>query len=416
MSVPASTLQCCGEDLLATPSFIIQAPTPAALFGGSLLGNIGEEQLRSTANFTLSITLSGDEWSAAMDTDDALRAELLNSLVATASSEYGWNTVVRGHLGLETLVLDRASHSVTITLPAFPLYDTNAPETITCTVPASTVTSGNRVFASPSFRIRTVSGGATLTGRLLQRTTEQDIRGAVTGSLTFELTIFDDFFTAMVGHRHIDPAATVTLLEGVRSAQSEPAGWNAVVLPALTKVNVERRTPTQLTVTLPRVPTYDISVPETVTVFLPPAAVSSGQRIVASPFFVIEADVGRAALRVLPDPRTAAVLPTTSATAATSTALSEASMRDLYPPSIGLVLSVDSWLQTLGMPTGAAATEALLAGIVSAQHEPYGWNAVVRPALLYTDVYRHNASTVTLTLPQLAAYEVRVRVTIPTYP
>jgi hypothetical protein len=68
MSVPASTLQCCGEDLLATPSFIIQAPTPAALFGGSLLGNIGEEQLRSTANFTLSITLSGDEWSAAMDT------------------------------------------------------------------------------------------------------------------------------------------------------------------------------------------------------------------------------------------------------------------------------------------------------------------------------------------------------------
>ena len=88
-------------------------------------------------------------------------------------------------------------------------------------------------------------------------------------------------------------------------------------------------------------------------------------------------------------------------------------MRDLYPPSIGLVLSVDSWMQTLGMPTGAAATEALLAGIVSAQHEPYGWNAVVRPALLYTDVYRHNASTVTLTLPQLAAYEVGVRVTSP---
>ena len=201
------------------------------------------------------------------------------------------------------------------------------------TLPSSTVKSGNRVFASPSFRIRTVSGGATLTGRLLQRTAEQDIRGAVTGSLTFELTIFDDFFTAMVGHRHIDPAATVTLLEGVRSAQSEPAGWNAVVLPALTKVNVERRTPTQLTVTLPRVPTYDISVPETVTVFLPPAAVSSGQRIVASPFFVIEADVGRAALRVLPDPRTAAVLPTTSATAATSP-LSRASLPGPSPPPV----------------------------------------------------------------------------------
>ena len=31
MSVPASTLKCCGGALLATPSFIIQAPTPAAL-------------------------------------------------------------------------------------------------------------------------------------------------------------------------------------------------------------------------------------------------------------------------------------------------------------------------------------------------------------------------------------------------
>ena len=272
MSVPASTLKCCGEALLATPSFIIQAPTPAALFGGSLLGNIGEEQLRSTANFTLSITLSGDEWSAAMDTDDALRAELLNSLVATASSEYGWNSVVRGYLGLETLFLDRADNAVTITLPAFPLYDTNAPETITCTVPSSAVVSGNRVFASPSFRIRTVSGGATLTGRLLQRTTEQDIRGAIAGSLTFELTVGNDTFTAMVGHRHIDPAATVTLLEGVRSAQSEAAGWNAVVQPALVQINVERLTPTRLTVTLPRVPTYDISVPETVR---PPAQTHS---------------------------------------------------------------------------------------------------------------------------------------------
>ena len=172
--------------------------------------------------------------------------------------------MVRGYLGLETLLLDRAENAVTITLPAFPLYDTNTPETITCTLPSSAVVSGNRVFASPSFRIRTVSGGATLTGRLLQRTTEQDIRGAVAGSLTFELTVGNDTFTAMVGHRHIDPAATVTLLEGVRSAQSEAAGWNAVVQPALVKVNVERLTPTRLTVTLPRVPTYDITVPETV--------------------------------------------------------------------------------------------------------------------------------------------------------
>ena len=39
-------------------------------------------------------------------------------------------------------------------------------------------------------------------------------------------------------------------MEGVRSAQAEPAGWNAIVQPALAAMNVERRTPTTVTVTL----------------------------------------------------------------------------------------------------------------------------------------------------------------------
>ena len=88
----------------------------------------------------------------------------------------------------------------------------------------------------------------------------------------------NDTYSAMVGHRHIDPTATVALLEGVRSAQDEAAGWNAVVQPALVKLNVQRLTPTRLTVALPRVPTYDISVPETVRL---PAAAYCG--IVPSP-------------------------------------------------------------------------------------------------------------------------------------
>ena len=58
--LPAAALQCCGEPIVASPSFIIQAPTPSALFGGTLLKNVDEAELRSTANYTLSVTLTGD--------------------------------------------------------------------------------------------------------------------------------------------------------------------------------------------------------------------------------------------------------------------------------------------------------------------------------------------------------------------
>ena len=61
------------------------------------------------------------------------------------------------------------------------------------------------------------------------------------------------------------------LLSGVRSAQSEPAGWNAIVVPALQELNVAR-TGTLVLVTIPRVPTYDITAPETISLTLPPAS------------------------------------------------------------------------------------------------------------------------------------------------
>ena len=102
--------------------------------------------------------------------------------------------------------------------------------------------------------------------------------------------VSNDTFSPFVGHRHADesdPTATELFLEGLRSAQEETNGWNAVLVPALKKLNVARSSTTDVTITLPRVPTYDITVPETISLALPPAAVSSGQRILASPSFVV---------------------------------------------------------------------------------------------------------------------------------
>ena len=169
--LPAAALQCCGEPIVASPSFIIQAPTPSALFGGTLLKNVDEAELRSTANYTLSVTLTGDAFVDKIgmacepcdDPDDtecedpcALTAAMLASLVATSSADGGWNNIVRGALSTE-MVTRTADDEVLLTLPAFPEYEVQSPETITLTLPGAAVKSKNRVSASPAFRIRAIS-------------------------------------------------------------------------------------------------------------------------------------------------------------------------------------------------------------------------------------------------------------------
>ena len=169
--LPAAALQCCGEPIVASPSFIIQAPTPSALFGGTLLKNVDEAELRSTANYTLSVTLTGDAFVDKIgmacepcdDPDDtecedpcALTAAMLASLVATSSADGGWNNIVRGALSTE-MVTRTADDEVLLTLPAFPEYEVQSPETITLTLPGAAVKSKNRVDASPAFRIRAIS-------------------------------------------------------------------------------------------------------------------------------------------------------------------------------------------------------------------------------------------------------------------
>jgi hypothetical protein len=66
----------------------------------------------------------------------------------------------------------------------------------------------------------------------------------------------------------------------------------------------------------------------------------------------------------------------------------------------------DTWVPALGSDCeggGASATRALLRALESAQSEPHGWNAVVRPALGCEHVVRVRARV---------RFRVRVRVRV----
>lgn len=410
--IPAETLAF-GSPLTARPSFIIEAPQAGGLFGGTLLRNVGEDELRSTANYTLSVTLSGDEWADTIgaDGDDAATATFLSNLVATSSSPTGWNAIVRGSLGADSVQIDRSLQQVLILFPSYPSYEIAEPETITLTLPSSSVKSGNRVFVSPSFRIRASSGGAVISGRALARVTEEDIRRDTGSPITFNIKLDNDTYSPFVGHRFVDSAATQTLLEGVRSAQSEAAGWNRVVLPVLKLKNVARYSTTEVTVTLPRVPLYDISAPETISVSLPPISISSGQRILATPSFVIEANAGLASLGIMESDVNAPAQAGTQQLddGGKEGVLTEATLRSLVPTRLILRVVNDEWQPTLGMRTGIAVTEALLASLrveedlSMTSRNVHGWNSIVGPGLVYSDLSRLNASTLIVTVPQFAA-------------
>lgn len=77
------------------------------------------------------------------------------------------------------------------------------------------------------------------------------------------------------------------IIAGLTSAQSETHGWNADVKTALTSslTSVVRTSDTVVTITLPAVSTYDITVPETITATVPASAVVSAAQVVALPTF-----------------------------------------------------------------------------------------------------------------------------------
>ena len=90
---------------------------------------------------------------------------------------------------------------------------------------------------------------------------------------------------------------TFGVIGGLRSAQDEPAGWNAVVQPKLYHAHLRRLSGTLLQVDVPAQPAYKITAPETISLAIPPAALLSRRPIAASPSFVIAASRGRAFLR-----------------------------------------------------------------------------------------------------------------------
>lgn len=125
---------------------------------------------------------------------------------------------------------------------------------------------------------------AALTGTFLTTPTEAEV---VTGGQTIIITLAGSIWVAAGATFNAQRQA---IIDGLNSAQSEAAGWNATVRDVMAVTTVARTSDTVVTITLPATAGYSITADESVTVTVPQAAIDlAGSPVVASPVIQIVA-------------------------------------------------------------------------------------------------------------------------------
>ena len=247
------------------------------------------------------------------------------------------------------------------------------------------------LVARPVFQINPSSGAASLSGEPIDAPDGVDESWLSSGRpIVFSVTLSGDAWLASVGEQDFGLGATTALLNGIRAGSTSTTGFNNVIAPRLTHSNLRRVSDSVVTVTIDRFYDFDISEPETVQVVVPGAAVRSTVAVVATPTFALV-------------PTFASV----SLSGELASGSSEAAIAAGLEPRLRVRLQSDTWVQTLGRdhrPDGPTAQ--LLKGLVSAQQEPYGWNAVVRQSLTASSVKYVSANEIVITVPATPAYAI----------
>jgi hypothetical protein len=140
------------------------------------LGAVAHGVATRNASVTDSESISSAVWSIAGDSwtsiafivraptttpFEAARQAAINGIDSAQSETHGWNAE---RPNIPTSALVRTSDSViTLTIPSLPNYDITAQEVLTWTIPASVLTGGVAIVATPTVTIDPAAGGASIT-------------------------------------------------------------------------------------------------------------------------------------------------------------------------------------------------------------------------------------------------------------
>ena len=340
----------------------------------------------STLQHTLEISLYGDAWKPDLgEPGSQATAQLLAGLTSAQNEPRGWNAVVQARLSAANLRRESDTLAV-ITLPNSADYSVDAPDTIEITISAACLRSDELIHvdgtvASPVWArwpalqvhplvISPIAGRAQVTTDVVS---EADFKR---GGHTINITLVSDTWVDAVGRTDLSGAGLEVNAEIVRGLASSnmdafhSTGWNRVAQSTLAFLAtslalVHRVSDTLITIDVPFVSGYDISALDTVTVTVPPSAVRAN---VTTPgdSFVVRPVAGQATLG-----GSLALHATEATLRAQDTVLS-------------ITLAHDSWAAGSGeLENMADATALLILGAaVATTTQDFGWNNIVRPALL----------------------------------
>ena len=393
--VPGAALTS-GQMVHAAPPAVVQPSAPTAAVTSRVveerveLGMLSERALGSPNATELVISLQGATWADAAEWANGSHARaVIDGLRCGGVEPSGWDAVVAPRLEPEDLTL-LDGISLAILLRQFATYELRSPELLSVTLPASVLrTVDAPVVATPALTIGATPGTLVLNGTLLEQLDETALR---TRALALDATLLRDAWSDAPG-RNLSLAAP-QLRAAFASAQAEPAGWNAVVQPT---IGLELRDVTTARYSLPAAPEYSIREPETLLLSAVRTALESARKV-AAPLELVLMPAGGSAL--LTDAGSLYLLDDKD----------EAQVRDKGLLRLKIELSGDAWARDVAVPSQSSAD--LIRSFTSLQSSPRGWNTVVRELLSSADLERVDDTTLILSVPQTAEYDITLPETI----
>ena len=171
-------------------------------------------------------------------------------------------------------------------------YDVESPERLSVKLPREALRSRRRLTVNQTALVEAAGGEVAVSGTFVRNLREAALQSPRSYELV--LTLAAEAWDEAIGHDGAE--SSTALLAAVHSDQDEPGGWNAVVQPALQPRHIVRLDDVTLILTLESFADYQISMPETLRLVLPPAAVASRQTVVANESFVVRPTAGFATL------------------------------------------------------------------------------------------------------------------------
>ena len=374
--------------------FVVNAIAGGAFINGSVTDGLQEQSIRSLAagEITFTVHLVNETYEPSLGVSGGAGDALILSMTSAQSESMGFANIVQP--GLSNADLRRIDdETLRVTIPHFPSFSIDAPETITVSLPPVTLLSRATPIVAGSFVILADAGTAYVSGGFLSNLSTSVLAAY---PQTLRLTLADESWSNLLMSG--DEATATTLLGGLRSEQSETNGFNSAVVPLLNITALTVTDAQHAELTLPVASGYALEQPETLLWVLPGESVRSGTSISASPSFV-----------VLP----AAASASLSSPGLEAAGVDENIFASATRPTVRITIAGDTFHPSVGNATDTDdRTSAVLRSVFALQSEQFGFNAAVQPLLTRASLVRLSDTTVEITIPQTTTYDIDAPETI----